>query len=319
MTAYEMFLEARFHWNQRTTASIARSQELLQDAIKRDPAFADAKAALAETLVTLAVYGAVAPADSMPHARTMALDALAGRGNPAAAHASLGCILGMYDHNWAEAESHFQSAVRSPSSTATASQWYASNLLLPMKRFDEAHAQLNNARAIDPVSPSVWCTQGIAYHAQGEHETAIRIITQVIERHPQFGMAHYFLARVQADTNDISGAISSLDRADALLGDSMETMAVRGVVLGLSSRVDEAREILHKLDSQAERRYISQVMRAEIEAAIGNDQGCIERLEEALVQHATDLVWIGSRKAFAAIERDSRFRSTAAAIGIVSG
>ena len=319
MTAYEMFLEARFHWSQRTTASIARSQELLSNAIERDPSFADAKAALAETLVTLAVYGAVAPTEVMPRARGLALDAVVRQANPGAAHGALGCILGMYDHSWGEAEQHFQSAVQLSSAAATAAQWYAANLLLPMRRFDEAHTQLRNARAIDPISPSVWCTQGLAYHAQGDHATARQVFSRIIERHPQFGMAHYFLARVQADEDDTLNAIASLDRADMLLGDSTETLAARGVVLGLAGREADAAQILHRLDSESGNRYVSQVMRAEIEAAIGNNERCLTRLDEALLQHATDLVWIGSRKAFAAIERNLHFRSIAATVGIASG
>ncbi|MDQ6612565.1 MAG: hypothetical protein M3Y64_09025 [Gemmatimonadota bacterium] len=309
MEAYELFLEARFLWNQRTTASLRRSVELLQKAVARDPAFAQAHAALADGCVTLALYGDDKPAPLMTQARDSAELALRLKAGASQAHTALGCVRALYDWNWVEAEQHFALATRGAQTSATAFQWYAMNLLVPLRRFAEAHAALARAHAIDPLSVAVTLSVGVAFHYENRQAEAIREFQTVLVREPQFGMAHYFLGRAFASLGQNDAALDALKRAEGLLGSSVEPMAARAVVLALAERQSEANELREQLKRLALNRYVSHVVNAEILAALGRDDDALAMLDLAVADRATDLVWIGARPAFSRLNSHPRFRA----------
>ncbi|MEO7362212.1 MAG: hypothetical protein ABI120_17920, partial [Gemmatimonadaceae bacterium] len=57
----------------------------------------------------------------------------------------------------------------------------------------------------------------------------------------------------------------------------------------------------------------------EILAALGDHDLAMARLESAAEEHATDLMWIGVRPAFAGLRQHARFRQLAARIGVPPG
>ena len=319
MHAYELFLEGRYLWNQRTTPALRRSVSLLQRAVERDPSFAAAHAALAEACVTVAVYGIESPEVFLRQARAAAevsLKLRPGYTDALVARASVSMLL-----DWAKnaAEADFTAAVHAPQATATAFQSFAMNLLVPQHRFDEARSALLRAKELDPLSPVVATSIGVTFLAEGNFKAANEIFHKVLERDPQFGMAHYFLGRVLDAKRKYALALDSLALSIPLLGDSVEPIAFRAVVLANGGQKREARETLAELDTRAETRYVSQVMRAEIVAALGDSSDAIARLQLAAEERAADLMWIGLRPAFRSLQKDARFRHIAARVGVPSG
>lgn len=319
MHAYELFLEGRYCWNQRTTPALRRSVNLLQRAVERDPSFAAAHAALAEACITLAVYGIEAPTPYMQQARVAAEQSLElrdGYTDALVARASVSVL-----HDWARnaAEADFSEAVNAPRATATAFQSYAMNLLVPQHRFAEARTALERAHGLDPLSPVITASIGVSYLAEGDLSSAVTTFRKVLERDPQFGMAHYFLGRALDAEQEFELALESLAQSVPLLGDSIEPIAFRAVVLANAGKADEAREILAELDARAATRYVSQVPRAEILAALLRNDEAIVRLQAAAEERATDLMWIGVRPAFMKLQADARFRHIAARIGVPPG
>ena len=319
MQAYELFLEGRYCWNQRTTPSLRRSVNLLQRAVERDPSFAAAHAALAEACITLAVYGIEAPAPYMQQARIAADRSLELRDGYTDALVARASVSALHDWSMATAEADFSLAVSAARATATAFQSYAMNLLVPQNRFAEARTALERANELDPLSPVISTSIGVSYLAEGSFSTAVQRFSKVIERDPQFGMSHYFLGRALDAQDEYASALLSLSQSLPLLGDSVEPVAFRGVVLANAGKAAEARAVLADLDTRANTRYVSQVPRAEILAALGDNDLAITRLESAADEHATDLMWIGVRPAFAGLRTDVRFRKLAARIGVPPG
>ena len=319
MHAYELFLEGRYLWNQRTTPALRRSVSLLQRAVEHDPSFAAAHAALAEACVTVAVYGIEPPEAFLRQARAAAersLELRPGYTDALVARASVSMLL-----DWAKnaAEADFTSAVQAPQATATAFQSFAMNLLVPQHRFDEARSALLRAKELDPLSPVVAASIGVTFLAEGNFKAANDIFQKVVERDPQFGMAHYFLGRVLDGTHNYAMALDALSLSVPLLGDSLEPFAFRAVVQANAGHQNDARQILADLDARAESRYVSQVMRAEIVAALGDTDDAIARLQIAADQRAADLMWIGLRPAFHGLRSDARFRHIAARVGVPAG
>src|SRR6476659_7089835 len=59
--ARNAYLRGRYLWNERTVSGLAKSIEYYTDAIRADPDYAEAYAALSESYVTLGSYGRTNP------------------------------------------------------------------------------------------------------------------------------------------------------------------------------------------------------------------------------------------------------------------
>src|SRR5437867_5038123 len=88
--AYELYLKGRFFWNKRTGDDLRKSIEYLKQAIAKDPGYALAYAALADSYGLLRFYGGASPAESVVPAEAAANKALELDDSLAEAHASLG-------------------------------------------------------------------------------------------------------------------------------------------------------------------------------------------------------------------------------------
>jgi len=74
--AYQLYLQGRYHWNQRTTAGIKKSIEFFQQATERDPNFALAYVGLADAYNMGNNLGVFKPRESAPEAKAAATKAL---------------------------------------------------------------------------------------------------------------------------------------------------------------------------------------------------------------------------------------------------
>ncbi|MEO9020239.1 MAG: protein kinase, partial [Gemmatimonadaceae bacterium] len=188
--AYERFLEARFQWNRRTEVGTFNSVSLLRQVIELDPVFIAAHAALAESYITLAIYGQMAPGEAMPPALDAAEHALRVDHMQPNALAARGCVRALYQWNWEAAEADFKRAISSNPQTPTVFQWYAMHLLVPLQRFEDARTQLEAARRIDPLSSVVASSWALCHYFEGDYGRAIAEQEALLKRDPGFGMAH---------------------------------------------------------------------------------------------------------------------------------
>ena len=315
-TAYERYLEARFHWNQRTDAGVRRSLELLDEALTLDPQYAPAHAAQSSVLVTLAIYGQRAPAEIMPKARAAADRALALSPSLAEALTARACVRAMYEWDWRGAEDDFERALRSDPNSSTAHQWYAMNLLVPQGRFGEARRHIKQARAADPVSPVVALGWGLIHYFERDFERAVTAYRELLERWPDFGITQFFLGQALLEAHRPDEAFTHLQRALAQAGAAPETMAMVGVAHARADRVTEARAWLAMIEERGRTSYVSPVLLAQLHSALGDEQATLDALEAGRDARATDLVWIGVRPVFDAVRLDPRFESLMRAIGL---
>ena len=315
--AYERYLEARFYWNQRTDTGVRRSLNLLDEAIALDTKYAPAHAAQASALVTLAIYGQRAPVDVMPKARAAADRALELSPSLAEALTARACVRAMYEWDWGSAEGDFERALLADPNSSTAHQWYAMNLLAPLGRFNEARGHIRSARAADPLSPVVALGWGLIHYFERDFDRAVTAYRELLERSPDFGIAHFFLGQALLETHRPDEAFSHLQLAMSQAGAAPETMAMVGVAHAKADRVAEARASLAQLTERSQKAYVSPVLLAQLHAALGDHGATLDALQQARDARATDLVWIGVRPAFDAVRLDPRFEALVRQIGLV--
>ena len=86
--AYRLYLKGRYYWDRRTESTLKRSIGYFQQAIDKDPGYAQAYAALAECYAVFAGHEAGAPKDFGPKAKATAAMALKIDSTLAGAHAA---------------------------------------------------------------------------------------------------------------------------------------------------------------------------------------------------------------------------------------
>jgi tetratricopeptide (TPR) repeat protein len=96
------------------------------------------------------------------------------------AHATLGHIRMTYDWDWSGAEKEFKRAIELNKNYAIAHQWYG-NLLTIMRPNEEAIAELNMARDLDPLSIPVNAFLGFVYMRARKYDCAIQACQNAIE------------------------------------------------------------------------------------------------------------------------------------------
>lgn len=313
--AYELYLRGRHCWNARTETGLSQSLTYLRQAIEVDPEFALARAALAESYVTLAVYGAEAPQSVMPLAEAAARTALETDSRLAEAHGALASVQALYHWRWIEAESSYRRALTASPTAASVRQAFAVNLLLPLMRWEEARSELDRARALDPLSPVISLSLGLVPFFQRDYEAAVRIWRDVLVTDENFPLLHYFLGRALSLLGRPDDAVAALGRAAQLASETPEVIAATGLALARGGRTEEARLKLAQLSRVAEQRYVSPVLEAQIQIGLGDFSAALDALGRGVEGRSADVVWLGTRPAYDPLRADPRFQGLLARVG----
>src|ERR1700722_527286 len=149
---YNLCLQARFHARGRTNSGLRKSLECSERAIEHDPGSSPAHVGLADTYSLLADYGVMHPKDTMPRAEAAARTALELDPNSAEANSALAYIRSLFDWKWQEAEALYRRAIALNPGSSKARHWFSVDFLAMLGRFDEAEAEIQMARELDPLS-----------------------------------------------------------------------------------------------------------------------------------------------------------------------
>jgi TolB-like protein/predicted Zn-dependent protease len=257
-----------------------------EEAIARQPDFADAYVALAETQVQFLFGGPLSPRETMPKAEAAARKAVALDDNLASAHRVLGQVLTLFYWNWDEGEKEFQRAAALSGGSGEASG--AANLLLIRKgRLADAIAQAERARRRDPLSFNAQVHVGTAYRAAGQHEHALVEFRRAFDMNRDRSRAHFQLGVTHVAMGRMDDAIRELEAAARLprpLSSRIETYL--GYAYRRAGRPVDARRILNTLESRRREHYVSSFGIALIHDALGEKDRAIAALERAYEDRA---------------------------------
>lgn len=251
--AYDLYLKGRYFWNKRTAQGFQEAVDYFQQAMAKDPNYAPAYAGLADSYALMSIYNIVPEQEFMPKARAAALRALEIDDKLAAAHTSLAVIAEQYDWDWQTAEKEFKRAIQLDPNYATAHQWYAECLAF-QGRFDDALAESERARQLDPLSLIITADNGAILYFAGQYDLAIQKFREVLDIEPGFPRAHIVIyAYVQSGQFDKALAeIEKWRRQEA----NPWTWALEAYVYGRWGREDQAERALSKMETLAKLQHM---------------------------------------------------------------
>ncbi len=314
--AYELVLRGRALLTRRTDETTQQAITVFRRAAELDPRFALAYAGLADSWAMLAVYGARAPDDAMPEAERQAAQALSLAPELAEPRAALGLVQGGYHWDWPGADATFQRAIAASPSYATAHQWHATTVLVPLERFDDALQATTKAMRLDPLSLACKATlSAVLFYAQRYHES-IDAARDALALDSGFAPAYFFLGQALAQLGDYDAALGACERGCELSGRSSESLAMLGYVLGRSGNRALASEVLAELRRRADARYVAPTQLALIHVGLGEVGPALDHLTLALEAKAADLIWLAVRPAWDPLRGYQRFRDMLSRIGL---
>jgi TolB-like protein/DNA-binding winged helix-turn-helix (wHTH) protein/tetratricopeptide (TPR) repeat protein len=162
IAAYELLLRGRYHLKQRDEAPIRRAIELFEQALERDPRFADAYCELARAYALLPYYSYEDQDEMFEQAIATLKRGVAA--NPAVGAASQDTLafISFGRWQWIEAEERFRSALARQPDDPNLQQWYSQQLAaVGQAARSLEHAQL--AHRLDVLSPVVNDRLAVAY------------------------------------------------------------------------------------------------------------------------------------------------------------
>lgn len=312
--AYDLYLKGRYFWNKRTKDGFERAAEYFQQAIARDPQYAQAYAGLADTYGLMSTWRLAPPGEFMAKARTAALHSLEIDDTVAEAHASLALVLENHDYDWPGAEKEFRRAIELEPGYATAHQWYA-ECLSWQGRFDEALAESERARQLDPLSLIIATDHGAILYFARQYDRAIEQFRAVLDMDPNFDRARILLAFVYTAEGRFAEARDDIEYRDDP-DDPAMTWASRVYVYGRWGRKAEAQRALSKV-VETIRTSKDDPAPAMLFAYLGlneRDQA-LALLQKACLEHSNAVVDAKAAPYLDSLRSDPRFQKILVQIG----
>ena len=308
--AYELYLQARYHWNQRTRTGLEKALGLFRRAIELDPDFPLAHTGIADVYVVISTYAPVSAREVCEQAaaeakRGLELDPLLGE-----AHAVLGSVAAA-DWRWEEAERHYRRALELAPGYATAHQWFGECCVF-RGRIGEGMERLRRAQELDPHSLIIRTAAARPFLAAGRYEEAVRQLLRVLSVAPDYPHANALLTVAYHAMGRYEDSIATMSKSliipwlDAAAVEELRTTYRQN---GLESYLRLAAEAVEEKGGPSS--YL-----AAIYATLGDRDRAIGVLERACDQHDPSLRSLRADPLLALLHEDPRFERLLERVGL---
>jgi TolB-like protein/DNA-binding winged helix-turn-helix (wHTH) protein/Tfp pilus assembly protein PilF len=312
--AYDLYLRGRYFWNQRTGTAFQRAAKYFQEAMVKDPNYAPAYAGLADTYVMMCSWNLVPKNEFIPKARAAALKALQIDDTLAEAHTSLALIVENYDWDWQTAEKEYRRAIQLDPDYATAHQWYAEYLAWE-GRFDEASAESERARQLDPLSLIIAADRGAMLYYARRYAQSIDEFRDVLAMDPRFPR-NMFVVYPYLQERMYAQAMSDVQEQRRMFGDSDWVLSLRAYVDADAGRLEDARRELEDLQDLSRRQSIDPQAFVFPYIGLGNKQKALDSLQEAYSWHSNIITSLKVDPVFDPLRDDPRFQDLLRRVGL---
>ena len=304
--AYQLYLRGRQWYSQFTADSLQKAIEYFERAVGVDPSYALAYAAIGMVYGELAESGMMAPEVAIANARKPAERALQLDPDLSDANCTIAYLKGMWDFDWAAAETGYLRAIELSPNNATAYDLYG-RMCDALGRFDEAVALHRRAQELDPLVHRTDLATSLI--RAGRYAEAASEARRAVESDPEYARGHATLGWAHLKQGREEEGLAALEQAVELsAGDSL-WLGQLGQALALVGRVDQAREVLRQLESRARSGFVSPYHIAYVHTGLGEHDEAIGLLEQAFEQRSASIYGIKGSFLFAPLHAHTRFRA----------
>lgn len=316
--AYAEYLEGRLYLQQWTNDSLHQAISAFGEALKEDPLYARADAGMASAYFVLSQHSSTGQDAALEQARHFSTSALALDPGLAEAHAILGQTLLARDWNFPLAEQHLYRAIELDPDHAIYHQWLS--ILLGIERkYDLALKEVDKAHAADPDWPPLYMTEIYLSDSAGQFDRSIRATTLLLQKMPNWSLAHEQCALSDWARGDYEGAIAQWRQAAVLEKDTariqLEDQGLKAFHRGGVSAVARLRlEAIRtgKGLSHQEQDFLP----AEWYAYAGDRHRALDALEAMVKSRAASALQIADDPAYRSMHGEPRYVALVKSIGV---
>jgi TolB-like protein/DNA-binding winged helix-turn-helix (wHTH) protein/tetratricopeptide (TPR) repeat protein len=308
--AYQLYLQGQYFETRLTEDYLRKSVSTLQASIAKDPNFAPAHAALANTYNALSTNGYAPPLTELPKVKAELTRALELDDGLAETHAFLGQIKLTFDWDWAGGAREMQRAMELNPNSAS-SHAGQSIYLVVIGHFDEAFAEMRRARALDPVDLDASLYAGEVLLIAQRYDESISELKKTLELDPNFLPTHGAMALAYARGGRRAEASAEYEKTRSLMARHQalildQWMAPVEILLGKRA---EARENADWWTRESAHRYTDAYRLGAFYAELGFPDRAFQWLEKGFEQRSPSMAYMKFDASFPeGMRADPRFQ-----------
>ena len=313
--AYEAFLKGRYHWNKRTRWDLEKSIEYFEEAIRIDPDYARAYAAIAEAFSMLRNWGWHEPGEADKKVKEYVQKALAIDDESAAAYSVLAFELHEFDYNREAAEEYFKKAISLNPNYATAHQWYAI-LLSRSGRHDEALEHAKRALQLDPLSVVINSVLAVIHYNAHRYDEAIEQCWKALELDKNFFLAFLVILESCIEKGTITECIEFFIQVTPEDEEPHEVVKELDRMNKTSGQEGVVKWIMELMGSGTAQNYSQPFFYAKGYARLGDKDKAFEYLERMYEVRSPNMTQVCVEPALDSLRSDPRFDELLQKIGL---
>ena len=209
--AYNFYLKGLYFVSRPNREALENALVFFRQALDLDPDFAQAHAGVAMVFASMGAINLAPQNEVFPQAKAAAERALALDPESALAHALSATVQYYFDLDWAAAEKSFRRVLELNPSESIARGQYAW-LLVSLRKFDEAMAEIKRALTIDPLMPILYAWSVGIHGAAGRTDEALEDFSRLLQIDPTIGLAYFHAAMAHYRRGEFVRAIEVLEK-----------------------------------------------------------------------------------------------------------
>jgi tetratricopeptide (TPR) repeat protein len=284
-----------------------------QEAIDKDPNYASAHAALAESYGRTGEAGWLPYTEAFPRQKTEAAKAIELDDALPEGHAELANAVMDLSWDWTTSGKELRRALELNPNSASVHATYAF-YLERVGRLPEATAEAKRVLQLDPVSSRSFITAGILYYFAHQYDQALAQLQRAsaLEPNPPAFLFPFPLGVIYAEKGMYGEAVGEFQK----LGDKPHALGHLGNVYARMGKVTEAHSTISKLEEHVQKSGIGRYEIALVYAGLDEKDEAFAWLEKSLAAHDKGLTYLKIDPCVDPLRSDLRFDGLVRRVGL---
>jgi TolB-like protein/tetratricopeptide (TPR) repeat protein len=312
--AHDAHLKAHRTFSAFTNEGFWDARRYWKEAVRQDPAYAQAFAGLAESCNMLGMTGLLHSKDALGEAQEAAKRAVEIDDSLAEAHTALAHTYTV-EWNWEAAAREFSQALQLDPNLTTGNPCHYVEFLMAAGDPDEAIKEIERIRAARPLASFLGNIVGWAYYGNRSYDRALRQHREILKDDPKFGLTHVMLGLDYSQKKRYRTAIEHCCKVTSSGGTRLALNAL-GYIYAAAGEKHAAKEILTELKRLLRTGYSSSYACAAIYAGMGELDIAFDFLNRACEVHDPELLWLKWDPQLDNLRSEARFRGVLNRMGL---
>ncbi|MFN0166230.1 MAG: winged helix-turn-helix domain-containing tetratricopeptide repeat protein [Bryobacteraceae bacterium] len=311
---HDAYLRGLYHLSKQDPAGLRSGAECFEVAIQQDPQYAAGYAKLALCHALAGYFGYTLP-EVYPQAERAARMALELDRNSSDAYSAMGVVHWLYTWDLPGAERNFDRAIELNPNDPQSRMVRATFLATIPEDHAAAAADMDLARALDPLSMQIRINEGWLLYWSRQYDRAMAHARKTIELDENCVQAHGMLGLAAIAAGVPDQAVAALEVAGPRFGDPL-SVSWLGMAYAMAGEAKKARAILRRFEGSMVAGYVPLVCPAWVHLGLGERQEALDLIEKAYDAHDAMLLILRVSPSFDTLREEGRYQRLIARLNL---